>query len=220
MDVKGSLLAGRCTGSLMSPPMSPPTSGCPVMSDKSDWHSGWANTRSHSPFVGQAKEPVISRSDVSRAHTVGSQAGSMVQPQTQMHTFETTEGFMETPQSRESPVETRAATQGQRFNLDTKDKTKVRGDERSLDENLQRLARTGSLPRFIPDIKVANTEDELEYEEEYPMTGSDVDDHAFEGDDAKSPTDVRAEKRKMKRFRWVSVYLMIWSMELTMSSLD
>lgn len=183
----------------MSPPMSPPTSGCPVTSDESDWHSGWASTRSHSPFAGQVKEPVTSRSEVSRAHTVGTESGSMVRRQNQMHSYETAEDSTELAQSRESPVQLRAAIQGQRFNLDAKEK--VRGDDRSVDENLERLARTGSFPRFIPDIKLANAEDELEYEEEYPMTASDVDDQAFEGDDAKSPAEIRAEKRKMKRFR-------------------
>ncbi|MCJ1466742.1 hypothetical protein MMC07_005362 [Pseudocyphellaria aurata] len=181
--------------------MSPPMSGCPVTSDDSDWNSGWASTRSHSPFVGRVKEPVISRADVSRAHTVGTEAGSMVRPQLQTTTYETAESAMDTPQSRESPVQRRAAIQGQRFNPDAKDKAKVRGEERSLDESLERLARTRSFPRFIPDIKVANAEDELEFEEEYPMTASDVDDQAFEGDEGKSPAEIRAEKRKMKRFR-------------------
>ncbi|MCJ1271693.1 hypothetical protein MMC22_011598 [Lobaria immixta] len=181
--------------------MSPPMPGCPVSPDNSDWHSGWTTTRSHSPFVGQAKEPMISRSEVSPAHTVSTEAGSMVRPQSHMQNYETTERSMETPRSRESPVQIRAAIQGQRLNLDAKDKAKGPGDDRSLDENLERLARTGSFPRFIPDIKVANADDELEYEEDYPMIASDVEDHAFEGDDAKSPAEVRAEKRKMKRFR-------------------
>lgn len=185
----------------MSPPMSPPMSGCPVTSDESDWHSGWASTRSHSPFAGQAQEPVTSRSEVSRAHTVGTESGSMVRRQNQMHSYETAEGSTELSQSHESPVQLRAAIQGQRSNLDAKERAKVRGDDRSVDENLERLARTESFPRFIPDIKVATAEDELEYEEEYPMTASDVDDQAFEGDDAKSPAEIRAEKRKMKRFR-------------------
>lgn len=176
-------------------------SGCPVTSDTSDWHSGWGSTRSHSSFVGHANEPVISRSEVSRAHTVGTEAGSMVRPQNQMHNYETTKGSMKTSGSQESPVQARAAVQGQQFNLDPKEKEKTLADDRSLDENLERLVRTGSFPRFIPDIKVANTEDELEYEEDYPMTASDADDHAFEGDDAKSPAEIRAEKRKMKRFR-------------------
>lgn len=212
----GSLFGGRFTGSLLSPPMSPPMSGCPVTSEESDWHSGWASPRSHSPFVGQAREPVISRSEVYRARTVGTEAGSVVRPHGPMDTYETAGGSMETSQSQESPVQIRAAVPGQRFNLDAKDNAKSRGDERSLDENLERLARTGSLPRFIPDIKVANAEDELEYEEEYTMTASDVDDHTFEGDDAKPPAEVRAEKRKMKRFRWVAIYLVRWTAELTM----
>lgn len=118
-----------------------------------------------------------------------------------MATYETAESAIETPQSREGPVQIQVAIQGQRFNSDATDKAKGHGDERSLDENLERLARTGSFPRFIPDIKVANGEDELEFEEEYPMTASDVDDQAFEGDDGKSPADIRADKRKMKRFR-------------------
>lgn len=201
MDVRGSLLSGRCPGSLLSPPMSPPMSGCPVKSDETDWRSDWASTRSHSPFVGLVKETVISRSEVSRAHIVGAEAGSMVRPPKHMHNNETAEVSMATTQSRESPLQIRATIQGERFNLDVKDRAKTRGDDRSLDENLERLARTGSFPRFIPDIKVANAEEELEYEEEYPMTASDVDDHAFEGDDAKSPAEIRAEKRKMKRFR-------------------
>ena len=184
-------------------------SGCLVKSDETDWHPDWASTRSHSPFVSLDKEAVISRSEVSRAHTVGAEAGSMAQPPKHMHNCETTEGSMATAQSQESPLQIRAAVQGERFNPDKTDRAKTRGDDRSLDKNLERLARTGSFPRFIPDIKVANAEDELEYEDEYPTTASDVDDHAFEGDDAKSPAEIRAEKRKMKRFRWVDIYLMI-----------
>lgn len=201
MDVRGSLLGGGCPGSLLSPPMSPPMSGCPVKSGETDWPSDWASTRSHSPFVSLDKEAVFSRSEVSRAHTVGAEAGSMVRPPKHMHNYETAEGSMATAQSRESPLQVRAAVQGERFDPDITDRTKTCGDDRSLDKNLERLARTGSFPRFIPDIKVANAEEELEYEEEYPMTASDVDDHAFEGDDAKSPAEIRAEKRKMKRFR-------------------
>lgn len=201
MDVRGSLLGGRCPGSLLSPPMSPPMSGCPVKPDETDWHSDWTSTRSHSPFVSLDKNAVISRSEVSRAQTGGAEAGSTVRPPKQMHNYETAEGSMVTAQSRESPLQIRAALQGERLNPDIKDRAKTGGDDRSLDKNLERLARTGSFPRFIPDIKVANTEEELEDEDEYPMTASDVDDHAFEGDDAKSPAEIRAEKRKMKRFR-------------------
>lgn len=202
MDVKATALSGICTGSLLSPPISPQISGCAMTSDESSWHAGWTTTRPHSPFVSEIQEPRNVNLGAGLASTVHTESRSLERPQIYTHSHEPAESWINSPQAPLSLVQIRTLAQGQPVSQASQSQAKVHGEERFHSQDLERLARTGSFPRFIPDIKVEN-EDDIDYDDEDPMTASDLDEHGVEGETVKTPAEARAEKRKMKRFRWV-----------------
>lgn len=205
MDVNAPAFSGICTGPLLSPPISPQMSGCIVTSGESNWHTGWATTRSHSPFIAEIQDPIVLGLDSGRTPAVRTEGRSLARPQDYAQPREPAESWMNTPQDLRSPVQRRIVTQGQPISQDAQGQGKTHGEERFHGQDFERLARTGSFPRFIPDIKVANEEEEIDYDDEDPMTASDLDENGVERETMKTPAEARAEKRKMKRFRWVSI---------------
>ena len=175
-------------------------SGCTVTSDESSWHTGWATTRSRSPFIAEIQDPINLDLDAGRIPAVRTDSRLLARPQNYANSHEPAESWMNAPSDLRSPVLRRTVDQGQPISQDPQGQAKAHGEERLNSQNFERLARTGSFPRFIPDIKVAN-EEEVDYDDEDPMTASDLDENDIEREAVQTPAETRAEKRKMKRFR-------------------
>lgn len=188
MNVQLPMVAVVGTGSLLSPPSSPQMSGRPVKPEFNRQSHGW-KSRPTSPAVVEpddiqpgklrfgSKPPV--NHDRGLTRTLG---GSNVHAHRQQGNIKEESEEVQHPFRAQNQIKTGA-------------------EKAMFGENLKEAS--GDLyPRFIPDITVASAEDDLDDDEEYAMTTSDLDETPTEGGVPKTAAEERADKRKMKRFRW------------------
>lgn len=174
----------------------------PVTSGNFDCYTDWPRTGLLPISVEEPAGHVPFGLGISDAPTVDREGRSLVRPQSQLHAYEPAKSPMENSQTLPSPAQTLAIIPQQRSGLDPKNRVTTQGADRTFDKEFEKLAQARAFPRFVLDIKVADAENELDYDDEYAMTASDLDENVVEGENTKTLAEVHAEGRKMKRFRW------------------
>ncbi len=171
----------------MSPPMSPQLYPHPMTSREADLSIDWPSPQLYTPFLIQIDDSTRPCLDFDRAHA------KIYRPASNP-----AECSMELPQALTSLS---PYTRGRQSTPDLLGKASALSQGRSIDKEDCRLTPVASFPSFIPKIQVENVEDDLDYDEEDSPLGSEVDENMADGDNQKTTAEIRAEKRKSKRFR-------------------
>ena len=193
---------GAGTGSLLSPPISPQMSNRPVRPDFNR-QSHWLTSRSMTPTF-TAKDDI----PTGKLHLAPKQLisrGRELNLKTAERSVLSAQQYGNVKEESVDRMDTSISEEAEQVSFRSQMQMKMQAGETIFDRNLKEVS--GSLyPRFIPDITVATAEDDLDYDEEFAMTVSDLDEIPTEGDVPKTAAEERAEKRKMKRFRWANRY--------------